>query len=82
MEQRSFSSYLRDGDLVSDWFTPDAFIAAGPQDDTDPFDELKFRKSHINIVSSCDDDTIWNSSNWRRNTRPVCSYIADITYYY
>lgn len=36
-------------------------------------DEGQLRKSQIRIVSSCDEETIWNSSNWRRNTRPVCS---------
>lgn len=33
-----------------------------------------FRKSQMRIVSSCDEDTIWNSSNCRRKTRPVCSW--------
>lgn len=32
------------------------------------------RKSQIRIVSSCEELTIWNSSNCSRNTRPVCSY--------
>lgn len=71
-----FFSYLRDRDLVSDWLAPDAFTVAGPQD-TFPLDGFRLRKSQISIVSSCDDDTIWNSSNCRRNTRPVCSYITN-----
>jgi len=32
-----------------------------------------FRKSHSSIVSSWELLTIWNSSNWRRNTLPECS---------
>ena len=32
------------------------------------------RKSQMMIVSSCELLTIWNSSNWRRNTRPECSF--------
>lgn len=31
------------------------------------------RKSQMRMVSSCELLTIWNSSNWSRNTRPVCS---------
>ena len=32
-----------------------------------------WRKLKQRIVSSCELETIWNSSNWRRKTRPVCS---------
>lgn len=34
---------------------------------------VKFKKSQIRMVSSWELLTIWNSSNCRRNTRPVCS---------
>ncbi|CAN7944199.1 unnamed protein product [Ixodes hexagonus] len=27
----------------------------------------------MRMVSSCEDETIWKSSNWSRNTRPLCS---------
>jgi len=45
------------------------------------------RKSQMSIVSSCELLTIWNSSNCRRNTRPVCSWntaeqSANVYYYY
>lgn len=39
----------------------------------------EFKKSHINIVSSCELLTIWNSSNCKRNTRPVCSWMKTET---
>lgn len=61
---------LRDGDRV------DARIAL-EFDDCKPIElslaGLKFRKSQISIVSSWELDTIWNSSNCKRNTLPVCS---------
>lgn len=31
------------------------------------------KKSQINMVSSCEEDTIWKSSNCNLKTRPVCS---------
>jgi hypothetical protein len=39
----------------------------------DKFDGSGWRKLKQRMVSSWELDTIWNSSNWRRNTRPVCS---------
>lgn len=40
---------------------------------SDKFDDSGWRKLKQRIVSSCELETIWNSSNWRRKTRPVCS---------
>jgi hypothetical protein len=39
----------------------------------DKFGNSGWRKLKQSMVSSCELETIWNSSNWRRNTRPVCS---------
>jgi len=39
----------------------------------DKFDDSGWRKLKQSMVSSCELETIWNSSNCRRNTRPVCS---------
>ncbi len=39
----------------------------------DKFDDSGWRKLKQRIVSSCELETIWNSSNWSRKTRPVCS---------
>lgn len=36
--------------------------------------ESDWRKLKQRIVSSWELETIWNSSNWRRKTRPVCSF--------
>jgi len=36
------------------------------------------RKSQMMIESSCELLTIWKSSNWSRNTRPVCSCITAV----
>lgn len=70
--------YLRDGDLfpVTDGPAfPDRTFVYEPLGTAKlPSGETKLRKSHIKIVSSCELDTIWNSSNCNRNTRPVCSY--------
>ena len=40
------------------------------------------RKSQMRIESSCELLMIWNSSNWRRNTRPECSWKTKTSSHY
>jgi hypothetical protein len=41
-------------------------------------DNSGWRKLKQSIVSSCELEIIWNSSNCKRKTRPVCSVIVFI----